>query len=130
MCVFFLNCRPFRPNPNLAGGDDLHSRKNGVLLANRGSRTDLSQDKVRRSFGSSSRIDPQVYTDTQSRGLTSRLASYYERERLDIKPIVNRLYNKPGDLPIVHLNKTDLMNANPRNSIPSNASRVRIPAPG
>lgn len=111
--------------------DDLHSRKNGVYLPNRSSRgAALSTDKVHRSFGSASRIDPQVYTDTQSRGLTSRLASYYERDRLDLKPIVNRMYSKAGDLPIVHLHKNDVSanSASPRGSF--NASRVRIPAPG
>lgn len=77
------------------------------------------------------RLDPQVYTDTQSRGLTARLASYYERERLTT-PIVNRLYNRAGEFPVVHFHKNELTNSM-RTKQPGSSGglggQVRIPAP-
>lgn len=78
------------------------------------------------------RLDPQVYTDTQSRGLTARLASYYERERITT-PIVNRLYNRAGEFPVVHFHKNELTNSPRTKQNGAGGSglggTVRIPAP-
>lgn len=51
------------------------------------------------------KIDPQIYTDTQSKGLSSRIVLYYDRNHREPKPIINRLYNRAGEFPVVHMKK-------------------------
>lgn len=82
----------------------------------------------RTSGGRSTGLDAQVYTDCQSRGLTSRLAGYYEGER----PIVNRLYSRAGEFPVVHIQRNEPIASPVRSKSGVGAMlspAVRIPAP-
>lgn len=71
-------------------------------------------------------IEPQVYTDTQSKGLTSRIVLYYDKSRKE-KPIINRMYNR-AEFPLVHFKKSELTYSARRNL--GNSPRIKIPAPG
>lgn len=73
-------------------------------------------------------IDPQVYIDTQSSGLASRIVMYSEKNqpRHNIKPI---MYNRPGEFPLVHLNKKRLTYNPLKNPMPT-ATKLKIAAPG
>lgn len=67
-----------------------------------------------------------MYIDTQSNGLTSRIVKYSEQnQERPTKPII---YNKPGDFPIVHLNKKRL--AHPQKMPMPTATKLKIAAPG
>lgn len=72
-------------------------------------------------------IDPQVYIDTQSRGLTSRVVKYYEEGQQKTRPISNPAYRRFGDFPIVNLNKTKIVLKPQQNT--SAVSSVRIAPP-
>lgn len=72
-------------------------------------------------------IDPQVYIDTQSRGLTSRVVKYYEESQQKTRPISNPAYRRFGDFPIVNLNKTKIVLKPQQNT--SAVSSVRIAPP-
>lgn len=52
-------------------------------------------------------IDSQTYVDVQSNGLTKRIVRYDE-EKKKASHIYNRAYKRPGDFPIVHLDKPKL----------------------
>lgn len=82
----------------------------------------------------SSKIDPQVYTDTKSKGLTSRLVKYYENGNnkygVTEKVIGNKTYKKFGDFPIVHIKKKDLSNNNSNIRRSSSLSCLKIASPG
>lgn len=92
---------------------------------------------------SATKIDPQVYTDTLSKGLSSRVVLYYDRSNHGgaaarsphTKPIVNRMYNRVGDFPVVHFNKNcgteeTLKRFRSSGSIASSSGHIKIPAPG
>lgn len=75
------------------------------------------------------KIDPQVYVDTQSKGLASRVVLYYEKNRNDVKPIINRMYNRPGEFPIVHLKKPSF-DLNPKQNLSCKPGQMKIPELG
>lgn len=52
-------------------------------------------------------LDPQMYLDTQSNGWVSRAVKCYDESNIKQRPIANKHYNRPGDLPIVNLNKSE-----------------------
>ncbi|XP_062533699.1 mucin-19-like [Armigeres subalbatus] len=74
------------------------------------------------------RIDPQVYTDAQSRGLVNRLVKYHDRTQspLNKSQSMTSLYNKPGQFPVVHLKKTEIKYSPRRNN---SVTSVRIAPP-
>lgn len=53
-------------------------------------------------------IDAQTYVDAQSNGLTKRIVRY-EEENKSTPKVYNRLYKRPGEYPIVHLDKPKLV---------------------
>ncbi|XP_055641898.1 nuclear envelope pore membrane protein POM 121 isoform X2 [Toxorhynchites rutilus septentrionalis] len=75
-----------------------------------------------------SRIDPQVYTDAQSRGLVNRLVKYHDKSQstLNRSQSMTNLYTKPGQFPVVHLRKTEIKYSPRRNS---SITSVRIAPP-
>ncbi|XP_001657870.2 mucin-19 [Aedes aegypti] len=75
-----------------------------------------------------SRIDPQVYTDAQSRGLVNRLVKYHDRTQspLNRSQSMTSVYNKPGQFPVVHLKKTEIKYSPRRNN---SVTSVRIAPP-
>lgn len=50
-------------------------------------------------------IDPQTYIDTKSPGLASRVVKYYEEGQRKTRALINPLYTRIGDFPIVNLDK-------------------------
>lgn len=111
----------------------------------------LPKSKNEHSRKSNAKIDPQVYTDTMSKGLSSRVVLYYDRNHgaavraPQAKPIVNRMYNRVGDFPVVHFNKNGAAAAAAAGSeeslkrfrssgsiggVPSSSGHIKIPAPG
>ncbi|XP_055605918.1 mucin-19 [Uranotaenia lowii] len=90
----------------------------------------------RTSFKSSSnlasgfgRIDQQIYTDAQSRGLVNRLVKYHDTSQaLNRSQSLTSLYSKPGQFPVVHLKKQELKYS-PRRNNSSSISSVRIAPP-
>lgn len=78
-------------------------------------------------------IDPQVYTDTQSKGLSSRIVLYYDRNHREPKPIINRLYNRAGEFPVVHMNQSRAPTHRYRRgslTIAHSSPQIKSPAPG
>lgn len=79
------------------------------------------------------KIDPQIYTDTQSKGLSSRIVLYYDRNHREPKPIINRLYNRAGEFPVVHMNQNTAPTHRYRRgslTIAHSSPQIKIPAPG
>ncbi|XP_073837245.1 uncharacterized protein isoform X2 [Musca autumnalis] len=73
-----------------------------------------------------SKIEPRVFADVQSKGLTSRIVKYHENEsRLNRSMSTNCLFSKPGQFPIVTLQKTEL----PFRATKQNVSMTRIAPP-
>ncbi|KAJ6633812.1 Nuclear pore complex protein NUP98A, partial [Pseudolycoriella hygida] len=74
-------------------------------------------------------IDAKTYVDAQSNGLTSRIVRYDEESK-QMGRTFNRLYKRPGDFPIVHLDKPKLI-LNPQRSVanPSKMARIGQPDP-
>lgn len=58
-------------------------------------------------------LNTQIYRDIQSNGLASRIVKYHEEAEAKTRPIVNRTYARPGDFPIVNLERSDIV-INPR----------------
>lgn len=77
---------------------------------------------------SGSRIDAQVYTDAQSRGLVNRLVRYHDKSQssLNRSQSMTSLYTKPGQFPVVHLKKTEIKYSPRRNN---SITSVRIAPP-
>lgn len=71
-----------------------------------------------------------MYTDTQSRGLVSRLIKYHDTSlSIGEKSAYQRnLYSKPGEFPVVHLKKNEITYS-PKRNINTNPSAVRIAPP-
>ncbi|XP_065088623.1 nuclear envelope pore membrane protein POM 121 [Ochlerotatus camptorhynchus] len=74
------------------------------------------------------RIDSQVYTDAQSRGLVNRLVKYHDRTQspLNRSQSMTSIYSKPGQFPVVHLKKTEIKYSPRRNN---SITSVRIAPP-
>ncbi len=75
-------------------------------------------------------IDAQTYVDVQSNGLTQRIVRYDEENKKTPSSIFNRAYKRPGDFPIVHLQKPKLV-LTPQRSLanPSKMARIGQPDP-
>lgn len=80
-------------------------------------KTDLSDQSISSPISTSisssytpgrSAIDAQTYVDAQSNGFTSRIVRYEEENKKKSK-VYNRMYKRPGDFPIVHLDKPKLI---------------------
>lgn len=54
------------------------------------------------------KLDPQVYLDTQSNGFASRVVKYHEASEAKTREIANKAYRRPGDFPIVNLDKSEI----------------------
>lgn len=74
------------------------------------------------------KTSPQVYIDTQSDGLASRIVMYSEQNAKKQKPLSNQTYSRSGEYPLIHFDKTKLPYKPHRNSILS-SSKVKIAAP-
>ncbi|KAI9576083.1 mucin-5AC [Glossina fuscipes] len=62
-----------------------------------------------RSQNNISKIDSRIFADVQSKGLASRIVKYHENEsRLNRNMSAYNLYIKPGQFPVVNLNKSQL----------------------
>lgn len=72
-------------------------------------------------------IDAQTYVDAQSNGFTKRIVRY-EEENKQTPKVFNRLYKRPGDFPIVHLDKPKLV-LTPKRSISNPPKMARIGQP-
>lgn len=68
-------------------------------------------------------IDAQTYVDVQSNGLTKRIVRYEEENKST--PTVYNRYKRPGDFPIVHINKPKLV-LTPKRSIANPPKMARI----
>lgn len=75
-----------------------------------------------------SKLDPTVYLDTQSSGFASRVVKYYEASEAKSRPISNQSYRRPGDFPIVNLEKSEL-NLNQRKENIPKISKLNIAPP-
>lgn len=74
------------------------------------------------------KLDAQIYRDTQSKGLTSRIVKYHETNEAKSKPLINPTYNRVGDFPIVHLDKKNI-SLKPSQQNGSATSKVNIGPP-
>lgn len=74
------------------------------------------------------KLDPQIYRDTLSRGLTSRIVKYHDTSEAKSKPLINPTYNRVGDFPIVHLDKKEI-SLKPLQQNGSGTSKVNIGPP-
>lgn len=75
-----------------------------------------------------SKLDPQVYLDTQSNGFASRVVKYHEATESKGREIANKAYRRPGDLPIVNLDKSEL-NLNQKQANAQKVSKINIAPP-
>lgn len=75
-----------------------------------------------------SKLDPAVYLDTQSNGFASRVVKYYEASEAKSRPISNQSYRRPGDFPIVNLEKSELSLNQRKENIPK-ISKLNIAPP-
>lgn len=67
--------------------------------------------------------------DAQSNGFTSRIVRYEEENKKKSK-IYNRMYKRPGDFPIVHLDKPKLVLSTKRTIVnPPKIARIGQPDP-
>lgn len=55
----------------------------------------------------SSRIDPRVVLDAQSNGFAARVVKYHDESEAKTREISNKTYRRPGDFPIVNLEKIE-----------------------
>lgn len=74
------------------------------------------------------KLDSKIFRDTQSKGLASRIVKYYEANEAKAKPVINQIYNRVGDFPIVHLDKKEIK-LNPTQQNGSIASKGTIASP-
>lgn len=75
-----------------------------------------------------SKLDPQVYLDTQSNGFASRVVKYHDANVAKNRNIANKIYRRPGDLPIVNLDKSEL-NLNQKQANAPTVSKINIAPP-
>lgn len=54
-------------------------------------------------------LNNQIFRDTQSNGLASRVVKYFEEAEAKTRPIANRTYTRPGDFPIVNLDRSEIV---------------------
>lgn len=75
-----------------------------------------------------SKLDPQIYLDTQSNGFASRVVKYHEASEAKNREITNRSYRRPGDFPIVNLDKSEI-NLNKKLANEPKISKINISSP-
>lgn len=73
-------------------------------------------------------LDAKIYRDTQSNGLASRINKYKEESAAKSRPIANRSYSRPGDFPIVNLEKSEI-SIKPRQTNGSAIAKIGVGAP-
>lgn len=73
-------------------------------------------------------LDAKIYRDTLSSGLTSRVNKYAETSTAKSRPIANRTYSRPGDFPIVNLEKSEI-NIKPRQTNGATIAKIGVGAP-
>lgn len=75
-----------------------------------------------------SKLDPQVYLDTQSNGFASRVVKYHEASEARKREITNKAYRRPGDFPIVNLDKSEI-SLNKKQANEPKISKINISTP-
>lgn len=75
-----------------------------------------------------SKLDPQVYLDTQSNGFASRVVKYHEASEARTREISNKAYRRPGDFPIVNLDKSEI-SLNKKQANEPKISKINISTP-
>lgn len=75
-----------------------------------------------------SKLDPQVYLDTQSNGFASRVVKYHEASEAKSREITNKAYRRPGDFPIVNLDKSEI-NLNKKQALEPKVAKINISSP-
>lgn len=73
-------------------------------------------------------LDAKIYCDTQSSGLVSRLNKYEEMSAAKSRQIANRTYSRPGDFPIVNLEKSEI-SIKPRQTNGATIAKIGVAAP-
>lgn len=73
-------------------------------------------------------LDAKIYCDTQSSGLVSRINSYEELSAAKSRQIANRTYSRPGDFPIVNLDKSEI-SIKPRQTNGATIAKIGVAAP-
>lgn len=73
-------------------------------------------------------LDAKVFRDIQSTGFASRIVKYGETSEPKSRPIANRTYNRPGDFPIVNLEKNEI-SIKPRPTNGSTIAKIGVGAP-
>lgn len=74
------------------------------------------------------KLDPQVYLDTQSNGFASRVVKYHEASEAKNREISSKSYRRPGDFPIVNLDKSEI-NLNQKQANAPKVSKINIASP-
>lgn len=73
-------------------------------------------------------LDAKMYCDTQSSGLVGRINKYVEASAAKSRPITNRTYSRPGDFPIVNLEKSEI-SIKPRHTNGAAIAKIGVAAP-
>lgn len=75
-----------------------------------------------------SKLDPQVYLDTQSNGFASRVVKYHEAKEAKSRELASKSYRRPGDFPIVNFKK-DEINLNKKQENVPKVAKINIASP-
>lgn len=73
-------------------------------------------------------LDARIYCDTQSNGLAQRIDAYVKTTAAKSRPIANHAYSRPGDFPIVNLEKNEI-SIKPRQTSGTPFAKIGIGAP-
>lgn len=89
-----------------------------------------SSNALNKSIGSPrpSPLDAKTHRDTLSKGLVSRLNAYSEIGEQKTRPIANRTYTRPGDLPTVNLEK-HAISIKPQHTNGATIAKIGVGAP-
>ncbi|XP_031635847.1 uncharacterized protein LOC116348834 [Contarinia nasturtii] len=101
----------FHSNPNSPSGTP-QTRKNSTSI----------------NSSTLTKLDPQVYLDTQSNGFASRVVKYHDESVAKGRNITNKVYRRPGDFPIVNLDKSEI-NLNKKQANVPTVSKINIAPP-
>lgn len=74
------------------------------------------------------KLDPQVYLDTQSNGFASRVVKYHEASEAKTRGVTNKIYRRLGDFPIVNLDKSEISLNQKQANVPK-VSKINIAPP-
>lgn len=84
--------------------------------------------RVSNNSSNLTKLDPRVFLDTQSNGFASRVVKYHEASEAKSREIANKAYRRPGDFPIVNLDKTEI-NLNQKQANEPKISKISIAPP-